>query len=1120
MIRDCCYKGQGPVMSENNSKIALSASNTPQILIGIGGTGANGIASAASKAGDAPLIIAYNFQGLLGSSTFPADRIKGDISGNGDGRFYTKWAHAITGNSQQDIPASTLSQSVSNYAENILETKGLFSSLIPNTVDGHIISTNHVFQKQSRVTSEGDVALPPEYRPYIQPAIQAYNELLTGTKSDPLKLDLRNNHQNNILLLGPYSNANIVIGDGNNIILNSPAMFDATLGVYQRGYFDTTAQKASYWSFYPSAQGLAKSNTIYLGEGNNLVYYDSSIKTIETKNGDNVFAPSFGSFNWAKNNFQTLTPINSQFQPNADNKTWFTPFTINAANGGIGVDKAYSYQDTYSIVGNYGDGFETYKNPSSYSQMTYVGNVAGGPNNPIEENGVVDQSKLPSIGGQIIRAGSGNDVFYGVDPYFYHYNETLGTGISGEGNRDVFIIPKNNTKNERFSFQNFETITMLGGKGNDIFYLGNPTRIAPDGLQYKGDYSYKISTNHRDLVNQAARESLDFAEKDAGVDIIEVNMSADIRAFTNTTQSYEAETGRNPRGADFAKAAVTGYFGAADTFLDTFTDIGASFKFMPLIDIGLSAASGISEMIKIFTPSPPPPIVVSNDVLTQPLGQWRQSVAINDWNPGTIINIKVDPTWTTMQSTGRWSNVIVNIDLKQTNIDGTGTSISWRKGSDAASNQIFFIDALGTKGTGYYSFNFKTGQYDQITNQNLDFFGTIAAGVSGINPLKNYTAKNGFVFSSDDTSVASMAPEGAYQFYWNDKDNPTLQTSERDLLNEARESSQSLSIQFDSRSLGWYWQPSYKSTLPPGTLNPTEEQLRDAISIDENASKLWIVSEDDATKWEYHTFADFRTKTEAFQDSLLAKTFYQKQSRSGGAVDADQKATKKLVQDFDILKDIMPDLNELKQNSAAQVKLSNLGQITAVNSNGVGADVFFIPDQLSGTVYKMTINMHGDEIIASNPVQQKRGDIWFVEEANLRDIDGDNVIGLSGIEAIKSEVNTKAIIESFYVSVLERIPDQEGLDFWTKTLEEIGNKTAVLKAFLVSSEKEDTTSRFDFINDLYANLLNRHADSEGAKYWMSQIEAGLSRGEIIDSFLNSEEFISLIGMPLFNSDDF
>lgn len=1101
-------------MSENNAQKLSALTNAATTIVGIGGEGAKGIAFGANYAGNAPLVIGYNFPGFLGSSTFAADPVKGNIPGNGDGQFYTKWAHAITGNTKQDTPASTLSDFIIDYAENILKTKGLFSSLIPNTRDGYIISTNNFYQRESRITSEGDVALPPEYRPYIQPAIEAYNRLLSGTQSAPLNLDLRNNNQNNTLLLGPYSNANIVIGDGNNIILNSPAMFDASFGLYQRGYFDTTAQKASYWSFYPSSQGQAKSNTISLGEGNNLVYYDSSIKLIETKNGDNVFAPSFGSFNWAKNNFQNLTPISSQFQPKADNKTWFTPFTINAANGGSDGDKAYSFQDTYSVVGNYGDGIETYRNPSSYSQMTYVGSVAGAPNNPIKDGGLVDQSKLPTIGGQIIRAGNGDDVFYGVDPYFYNYDATTGSGISGENNRDVFINQTTNTKNERFSYQIFETITMLGGKGNDIFYLGNPTRIAPDGFNYKGDYSYKISTNHRDLVGPTERESLAFAEKNAGVDIIELNLSADIRKLNNTTQSYEPGTGQNPRGADFAKAAVTGYFGAADKFLDAFTDIGSSFKFMPLIDIGLSAASGISEMIKIFTPSPLPPIVVSNDVLTQPLGQWRQSVEINDWNPGTIINIKIDPTWTTQQLPGRWSNVILDIGQKKTSADDTGTSISWRKGSDAASNQIIFIDALGNKGTGYYSFNFKTGQYDQITEQNLDFFGTIAAGVNGINPLTNYTAKNGFVFSSTDASVASMAPQGAYQFYWNDKNNRTLQPSGRDLLNEARESSEALSIQFDSRSLGWYWQPSYQSTLPPGTTNPTEDQLRNAISIDENASKLWVVSEDDATKWEYHTFADFKTKSEAFQDSLLAKTFYQKQNRSGGAVDADQKTTKKLVQDFDVLKDIMPDLNALKQNATATVKLTNLGQITAVNSDGSGADIFFIPDQGSTGVYKMTVNVRGNDIIASNPVKQKGSELWLAETDNLRDIDNDNVIGLSGIEAIKSQASAKDIIESFYVSVLERTPDQAGLEFWVKALEEIGNKSSILKAFLASSEKEEETTHSDFINDLYAHLLNRHADDEGAEFWISQIEDGISRIEIIDAFLNSEEFISLVGTPL------
>lgn len=1096
-------------MSQENSQNLSSVDNSSSVLIGIGGEGAKYINSASTHTGNSPLMIAFNFQGLLGTSTFPIDPVKGGISGNGYGQFFTKWAHAITGNATQDVQASELTQSITEYAKNILSTKGLFSSLIPNTKDGHILVTNDFYQRESRITSQGDVALPPEYRPNIQPAILAYNKLLDGTQASPLNLNLVDNHQNNTLLLGPYSNGKIVLGDGNNIIINSPAMFDASFGLFQRGYFDTTAQKASFWVFYPSSQGQVKSNTISLGEGNNLVYYDSSIKLIETKNGDNVFAPSFGSFNWAKNNFQNLTPVNSQFQPTADDKTWFTPLTIDAAHGEMNGFKAYSAQDTYSIVGNYGDGIETYKNPSSYSQMTYVGSVAGAPNNPVKD-GLIDKSKLPSIGGQIFKAGSGNDVFYGVDPYFYHYDETSGTGISGESNRDVFRIQTTNTKNERFSYQNFETITMLGGKGNDLFYLGNPTRISPDGLQYTGDYSYKISTNRRELVNQEARNKKDYIQKDQGVDIVEVNLSADVRTLTNTTQSYEPETGQNKRGADFAKAAVTGYFGAADKFLDTFIDIGGSFRFMPLIDIGLSAASGISEMIKIFTPEVPPPIVVSDSVLTQPLGQWRQSVAINDWNPGTIINIKVDPTLSTIGASGRWSNVIVSTNYTDTSIDGKGTSISWRKGGDPASNQIFFIDELGAKGPGYFSFNFKTGQYEQITQQNLDFFGTIVVGVDGISPLKNYTAKNGFIFSSENPNIASMAPQGSYQFYWNDKDNPSLQLNGRDLLNEARESSQSLSIQFDSRSLGWYWQPSYKSTLSPDIKNPTEEQLKNSITIDENASRLWVVDEADATKWIYHTFADFKTDSEAFQNSLLAKTFYQIQNRTS-PVDADQKATNQLVKDFDILKDIMPDLNDLQQSSTAKVQLTNLGQITAVTSNGSGADVFFIPDQSNGNVYKMTINARSNGIYASNPVEQKASAVWLFEESNMRDIDADGLIGVSGIEAVKYESSIEQIIDSFYLSILERTPDQEGREFWVKTLQNFDNPTEILAAFLASLEYQETTTNYDFINNLYQHLFNRPADIEGADFWMSRIEDGFTRSDIVNSFIASEEFISIIG---------
>lgn len=1102
-------------MASDSYPNEILSTGASKIIYGIGGEGARDISATSGSLQGQPVTLFYNFPGLLGTTTYPIERMTTNRPGNFDMDGLQTWSDAL--NNKWNAPTTSISAdqqslAVSTYALNAILKNGIFTSLIPNTVDGYLFASSRNMDFNS--ISDKDVALPGEskFRDFIQGPIRAFNSLLTDTKSNQLNLQLANNHNNNVLILGPYSNGNISLGDGNNIVANSPAMFDASSVLWQRNASEP--DKMAFWYFYPSMQGTAKSNSIQFGNGNNLVYFDSSVATISTGNGDNTFAPSFGSFNWARNDLQSQNyftyssgdPI--YYMPPANKTTWFTPFTIDASHGGTINNPLYGRWDTYEIVTN--QTRQTLSSPAKFTQATYVGGNFGQPNNPTDENGAPIKAKLPVIGGQIIKAGNGNDIFYGVDPNFYRTNGVSNSGITGADNRDVFIVPNQATKNERFSLQNFETITMLGGKGNDIFYLGNPTKLSPDGLSFYGDYSYKISTNHRFLATDMDRKKLAFEEKNAGTDIIEINLSTDVKTYTNTSQSFEPSTGENPMGAaDLAKAAVSGYFTAADKFLDKFMAIGDSFKFMPLVNIGLSAISGVTSMIKIFTPKEPEPVVVDSTLMTQPLGQWRQVVEINDWNPGTVINIKVDPTITTAPNSARWSNVKFNTKAELSSTYGTGTLINWNSGSNPAQS-LFYIDGFTSQKedlAAYYSFNFNLGKYQRITEQNLDYFGNIAVGVNGINPLQNYTGKNGFVFSSNNPNLASMAPDGSYQFYWNDQNNSTIN------LDAARESARSLSIQFDSRSLGWYWQPEYTSTLPVGTTNPTEDQLKNSIAIDEAKSKLWVKDADDPTQWNYYTFADLKTKTMGFHDALLASTYYQIPNARGGLISNEQKQINSLVEDLARLDTVMPDLAKLQQNAANKVKLENLGQIIAVDQNGRNIDVYFIPDQSSGTVFKTTVKKVGNNVIASDPEAQSAEVLYALEQQSGKDVDSNGLVGTPALVALKSLQDNKSFVESLYKAILDRTPDDVGLNNWTAALNKGLDRKDIISAFLASHENEVLTPNSEFVEDLYVNILNRKADTHGMADWTGLLDREGVRADVVNAFFSSPEFIALVGLP-------
>ena len=100
-------------------------------------------------------------------------------------------------------------------------------------------------------------------------------------------------------------------------------------------------------------------------------------------------------------------------------------------------------------------------------------------------------------------------------------------------------------------------------------------------------------------------------------------------------------------------------------------------------------------------------------------------------------------------------------------------------------------------------------------------------------------------------------------------------------------------------------------------------------------------------------------------------------------------------------------------------------------------------------------------------------------------------------------------ISRLYLSALDRLPDQAGLNGWIDasrngmTLEEIAN------GFVASTEFTNryggTLSDDGFIKQLYANVLERAPDSAGLSNWSKFLAAGNSRAEALVGFSESAE---------------
>jgi len=105
----------------------------------------------------------------------------------------------------------------------------------------------------------------------------------------------------------------------------------------------------------------------------------------------------------------------------------------------------------------------------------------------------------------------------------------------------------------------------------------------------------------------------------------------------------------------------------------------------------------------------------------------------------------------------------------------------------------------------------------------------------------------------------------------------------------------------------------------------------------------------------------------------------------------------------------------------------------------------------------------------------------------------------------------KSFVQRFYIKVLNREPDTAGLDFWAAQLAD-GTKTAgnIARGFFDSSEFIDRKIADDeFLDIAYRAFFDREADSAGKQFWMDKLTSGVSRQEVVNGFIASQEFIDL-----------
>ncbi len=99
-----------------------------------------------------------------------------------------------------------------------------------------------------------------------------------------------------------------------------------------------------------------------------------------------------------------------------------------------------------------------------------------------------------------------------------------------------------------------------------------------------------------------------------------------------------------------------------------------------------------------------------------------------------------------------------------------------------------------------------------------------------------------------------------------------------------------------------------------------------------------------------------------------------------------------------------------------------------------------------------------------------------------------------------------------YRAYFGRNADQGGFDFWYARLANRTSLADVSNSFAGSAEFTATygsLSDAEFVELVYQNVLGRAADAGGRDFWIGQLSAGVTRGEMMVGFSESPEFITV-----------
>ena len=103
-----------------------------------------------------------------------------------------------------------------------------------------------------------------------------------------------------------------------------------------------------------------------------------------------------------------------------------------------------------------------------------------------------------------------------------------------------------------------------------------------------------------------------------------------------------------------------------------------------------------------------------------------------------------------------------------------------------------------------------------------------------------------------------------------------------------------------------------------------------------------------------------------------------------------------------------------------------------------------------------------------------------------------------------------------YKVLFDREADLGGLEFWLDSIDKGMSRVDIANAFVLSEEFKSTfgnMSNEEFLAKLYLNMADRAADAEGHEFWMKHLTDGtMDRSDVARFFAESDEAVEVMGI--------